>query len=556
MFIVISCFFVNQNKIVIAFMKNGVLLVALSVFLLLVGCAKKGTITGGEKDSIPPEFIRATPPNFSTNFDKKEIRIYFDEYIKLEDPQQQIVISPPMDPKPTITPLGGANKFVKIKFLDTLLENTTYSISFGESIVDNNEGNPLPFFKYVFSTGDFLDSLKIKGSIKDAIARTPDPYTTIALYKIDESYTDSIIYNTVPRYVSSTLDSTAFVMENLKVGKYRLIALKDAATNYTYQQKQDKIGFYSDTIVIPRDTAKVFSINLFKETPAFKFLKPKQSSKNSLVFPYEGDIDSTRINIVSSTPDEFEYRTIRDLKTDTIHYWFRPYFEADSLQFAVKASAAYNDTLTTRFKDQYKDSLIVSPTSPAILTPNESFQLVANIPISKIEDSLIMFMRDSLPVSFTTQIDTLYNTVDFKFDQQEDQGYTINVLPNAIEDFMGNVNDSLSFTFSTKKITDYGKIFLDLENVSSFPVIIQLTNDKDEIVSEKSIDELGTVTFEYLEAGKYNIRVVLDQNANNRWDTGNFLKGLQPETIIYFPKTIDVRANWELRQTFILDNLD
>ncbi|WP_378186214.1 Ig-like domain-containing protein [Aquimarina sp. W85] len=534
-------------------MKNGFLLLTFSVALICLGCAKKGTITGGEKDTTAPEFIRATPPNFSTNFDKKEIRIYFDEYIKLKDPQQQIVISPPMDPKPTITPLGGANKYVKIKFLDTLLQNTTYSISFGESIVDNNESNPLPFFKYVFSTGDFLDSLKIKGSITDAIARQPDPFTTIALYPMDENYTDSIIYKQVPRYVSSTLDSTGFVMENLKAGKYRLIALKDAATNYTYQPKQDKIGFYHDTIEIPRDTAKVISLTLFKEVPQFKFLKPKQSSKNSLIFAYEGEVDSTRLDIISTTPENFKHVTIRDRKTDTLHYWFRPYFEADSLQFIAKASNSYQDTLTTRFKDQYKDSLTITPITTAVISPLKNFQLSANIPLASVNDSLIVFLKDSINVPFTTQIDSLYNTVDFEFEQQENQAYTLKVLPNAIKDFMGNVNDSLSFSFSTKKITDYGKIFMDLENVTSFPLIIQLIDDKDNLISEKYIEKLRTITFEYLKPGAYDIRVILDTNANKRWDTGNFLKGIQPEKIIYFPTTIDVRANWELRQKFVLD---
>ena len=161
--------------------KLQVIITSAILLLIVVSCAKKGSITGGEKDEVPPKFIKAIPPNFSTNFEKKEIRIYFDEYIKLKDPQKNIVVSPPMDPKPTIYPQGGASKYVKIEILDTLLENTTYSINFGESVVDNNEGNPYSFFRYVFSTGDYLDSLSIKGTMIDALAKNVDPFITVAL---------------------------------------------------------------------------------------------------------------------------------------------------------------------------------------------------------------------------------------------------------------------------------------------------------------------------------------------------------------------------------------
>ena len=123
--------------------------------LTFVQCEKKGTPQGGDLDTDPPKFLRATPENYSTQFNKEEIRIYFDEFIKLDDAQKQIIISPPMAIKPEITPLGSPSKYIRIRLNDTLLINTTYAINFGKSIIDNNEVNPLPYFKYVFSTGDY-----------------------------------------------------------------------------------------------------------------------------------------------------------------------------------------------------------------------------------------------------------------------------------------------------------------------------------------------------------------------------------------------------------------
>src|SRR5690606_23040147 len=118
--------------------------------LSFVDCAKKGTPTGGERDTIPPTIVRSNPENYSINFTGDEIEIRFDEYIKLKDIGNELIISPPMEYTPIITPLS-TSKTLKIKILDTLKPNTTYSFNFGNSIVDNNEENKYEYFKYVFS---------------------------------------------------------------------------------------------------------------------------------------------------------------------------------------------------------------------------------------------------------------------------------------------------------------------------------------------------------------------------------------------------------------------
>jgi len=127
------------------------------------------------------------------------------------------------------------------------------------------------------------------------------------------------------------------------------------------------------------------------------------------------------------------------------------------------------------------------------------------------------------------------------------------MLPEAIKDFVENVNDTITFNFRTRKLADYGTIFLTLQNVESYPVIAEVTNDKNEVISEKIVLNEEVITFDYLDPGNYYIRIILDANKNQKWDTGNFLKGIQPEIIKYFPDIIDVRANWELKQTFILE---
>ncbi|MEW7280610.1 Ig-like domain-containing protein [Aquimarina sp. 2201CG1-2-11] len=530
-----------------------VLLTLISLFVV-IGCAKKGSITGGPKDETPPVFIKALPPNYSTNFNKKEIRIYFDEYIKLKDPQKQIIISPPMDPKPTITPLGGPDKYIKINFQDTLLENTTYSINFGESIVDNNEENPYPYFSYVFSTGDFLDSLSIKGVVADAILKKPDSYITVALYEVDENYTDSLLYKEVPRYITNTLDSTAFNLYNLRKGKYKLVALKDASSNYLFEPKQDKIGFYSEFVNLPEDTAKVFDLKLFKEVLDFKAFTPKQASKNEIIFPYQGKKDSMKIRLLSDAPDTLETRIFPFKDKDTLRYWFRPFFKADSLVFEITNSKNYSDTLVTRFKDMYKDSLLLNSETKSILDLNKSFILSANTPLDSIKKDFIKLTdKDTLDVPFTIALDRFKNEAELVFEKTEENKYKLEFLPEAIKDYVGNVNDTVQFKFATKKLADYGTIFLTLQNVKAYPVLVQLTDKNEKVVVEKVAISDETIVFDHLDPAKYFIRIVFDTNENGVWDAGNFLKGMQPEEVKYFPEEIDVRANWEIKQTFILE---
>ncbi|MBC7439785.1 MAG: Ig-like domain-containing protein, partial [Flavobacterium sp.] len=257
------------------------------MLIFIVGCAKRGTITGGEKDTIAPVLISSIPKNFSVNFTGKEVKLYFDEYIKLKDINKQLIVSPPMNTAPDISP-NGASRFISIKIKDTLKPDTTYSFNFGQSIQDNNEGNPYPQFKYVFSTGSYIDSLSVEGTIKDGLEQKADNFVTVMLYEFNEKYSDSTVYKQKPRYVTNTLDSLkTWKIENIKAGKYVLVALKDFSNNFKFDPKKDKIGFLKQEITIP--TEEKFELKLFKEKTISKILKPSQASGNRAIVGYEGD---------------------------------------------------------------------------------------------------------------------------------------------------------------------------------------------------------------------------------------------------------------------------
>jgi len=515
--------------------------------LFILACAKRGSIGGGPKDETPPVFVRSSPPNFSTDFRANEIRIYFDELVTIQD-AQKVLVSPPMKIKPEITPVGFPAKYIKIKFKDTLKPETTYNINFGSSIIDNNEKNPIKFFQFVFSTGKVLDSLSFKGSVKDAFKKELADNISVHLYEVNEAYTDSTVFKEFPRYISNTLDSTLFEFKNIKAGKYKLIALEDKASNYTFEPKEDKIGFLERTISIPEDS--IAEITIFKEASEFKYVRAKQVSKNQFNIGYEGALENPELEILGVSKDSIQTTFFKDSKKDTLNLWVKPFFVQDSLIIITK-SKTVTDTLVSRYKDQYKDSLKLTVSSKT-LSLKEDMVITANTPFGKLNNELVNFInQDTLPVNFTQEFDSFKNELRISFNKKEDSKYALKLLPGAITDFLGNTNDTLVLKVNTKLESEYGKLFLTFGKTDSKTLIVQLVQNEKMKKEAILTDEKNSINFESLNPGDYGIRVIFDDNNNGVRDTGNFLKQIQPEKIFYYPKTITVRANWDVKQEII-----
>ncbi|MEH6534898.1 MAG: Ig-like domain-containing protein [Psychroserpens sp.] len=527
-------------------------LVLIAVIALLASCANRGRPSGGPLDEEAPKIIKAIPENYTTNFKGKEIKIYFDEYVKIKDLQKQLIISPPMDPEPSVTPLGTASKYIKITINDTLEDNATYAFNFGQSIVDNNEGNPYDYYKYVFSTGAYIDSLSVKGQILDAENRESDAFVSVMLYEIDSTYTDSTVFKERPKYITNTLDSlTTFSIDNIKPGTYKLVALKDENGNFTFQQDSDKIGFYEDFITAPTDS--LYTIKLFKEELDFDAKRPKQVAGQKIAFAYEGDYKSMEIELLGDKPEGFKTRITKMEKADTLLYWYKPKIELDSAKFVVK-NKTYIDTLKHRFRTIDKDSLVIKANTSGTLNFSDDFGVSGSIPLEKINVQQITILdNDSVNVPFESSYAKLDNTYNFKFKKEESQKYNIQMLPGAFEDFFGNVNDTLNYNLRTKTYADYTNIRVRLEK-AVYPVIVQLTNEKGDVKYEQFATEERLFDFRNLTPGNYYIKVVFDANGNQKWDSGNFLLQRQAERVSYAKGLIDGRAGWDYpEEVFILD---
>ena len=520
--------------------------------LAFTDCAKKGNPSGGLRDTIAPVIVRNTPENFTTNFDSDEIRITFDEFIKLKDISKELIISPPLKYAPVITPLS-VSKQLKVKLLDTLRENTTYSFNFGNSIVDNNEGNVFPNFKYVMSTGSFIDSLTLKGTVIDALLPETKFPTTVALYEVDETYTDSIVFLEKPMYISTTFDeSNTFEFTNLKEGTYQLIALQEENRNYTFQPKTDKIGFYKDLITLPTDS--IFEVKLFTEIPDFKATRPKLESKNRIAFGYEGVQEGYEILLQTKMDADFEYQYLKEPGKDTLNFWFKPQVTKDSLVFITSYKKEILDTATVRFRELFADSLVVSSINTGSVSIKDTLQLKANTPLVNISEAQISIVdKDTLAVPFSTRINSKENAAALIFDKQEEQNYSITLLEGALTDYFGNVSDSTVVRQTIKTASEYATLQLTLANANDFPLMVELINEKFEVAKQKYITQNEPVLFDYIKPGNYFIRLVFDKNKNKVWDPGHFLSKRAPEKVVYYPSKIELRANWSWSETFTLN---
>ena len=535
-------------------MKNGFynILFIISIALIIASCANRGTPDGGEKDILPPVIVKSVPENYTTNFNSKEIRIYFDEYIKTKNLTQQLVISPPMKTQPDITPLGSASKYITIKIFDTLQPNTTYALNFGNSIVDNNEENPFKYFRYVFSTGSYIDSLSVKGIIKDALIPEVDEFVSVALYEMDSTYSDSLIYKNQPNYLTNTLDSTTnFKIENIKAGKYMLRAIKDKNGDNKFQQKTEKIAFYETPITLPQDTSKTFELKLFSENVNYRASKPSLVAGEKIIFGYEGDYKNTKIELLSKVTDSFKGRYYKDEKTDSLLYYYNPKLKVDSLIFKI-SNRKKIDTFTVRLRDKERDSLIIKPKTKGFIGMEKDFFITANIPFESIDETKIAIRdKDSVLVDFKTEYDSLNNSYAVKFNKTLDNEYKIQMLPNALLDLFNNTNDTLNFGVKT---LDKYKLF-NLRTIlvnAKYPVIVQLTDSKYEVVAEQYIEKAQPVDFNYLDPQKFFLRVIYDTNKNGKYDTGDYLKGIQPERVSYQLEVIEGTAGFDETLTFKL----
>lgn len=595
------------------------LLAALLLLAAFYSCAKMGQPDGGWYDETPPRIVGCSPADKGVNVKQRKIYINFDEYVKMDNATEKVVVSPPQMEAPDIKAEG---KRISVSLKDSLKANTTYTVDFSDAISDNNEGNPLGNYTYSFSTGDEIDTMQVAGHVVDASNLEPVKGILVGLYN---DLSDSA-FTTKPMLRVARTDSRGiFVIKGVKPGKYRIYALQDMDGNYMYSQKSEMLAF-NDSLVVPtfkpdvrqdtiwRDSLRIDSIarvnythflpdnivlRAFTETLTDRYLvKTDRTNPDrfSLYFSY-GNKQLPRIKGLNF--DEKDAFVIeKNQRCDSLTYWLRDttlvnqdtlrmelqYLMTDStgnLVWQTDTTEMLSKTpYSRRMKDKQKevdkwkkkqeklekdgmpfekeypvDPLDVKYDAPSVLDPDKNVAITMPAPLARC---------DTMKLHLYAKHDTLWYRTPFVFRQdtlstgrryqllaewRPGVEYSLEVDSAAFTDIYGKKSNSYKQGFKVGGEEDYATLIFSLSGINDTAVVVQLLDQNDNVVKQVNAAG-GTAELFYLKPGSYYARMFVDANRNGVWDTGNYERKRQAETVYYYPEKIECKAKWDVTRSW------
>jgi uncharacterized protein (DUF2141 family) len=574
---------------------SGRLGITALVMLFILSCAKISAPTGGPKDVDPPVIIKSQPENSSTMFSSKSFAITFNEYVVLDRITEKFMVSPPLADKPEVVLKG---KSLHVTWEDELADSTTYTFYFQDAIRDNNEGNPIPNYQYVFSTGPVLDSLSLTGNVFNASDLEVVEDITIMMYS---NLSDTAPRTILPAYISRPDPSGGFMINNMRPGSYRLYALRDLNGNSRYDLDDETFAFCDSVIVVtPADNYMVFPDTVkYKPATATETTKPdlfifgqyrlyafrqelkKQylkftERKNSWSFGFGLAVpsDSGQVSLAITDADTASWFLEHNVARDTFMVWItnpevydRDLIEAILTYPFTDSTGAMTeriDTINLRYQKPAPPRGGPAKTPPLTLTTNASgrqrpgttLHFVSATPLADPDTSLITLIQTVDTVKTKLEYGFIRDTTTerrlfMKAAVAPGGSYSLTCRAGAFKDIFGNATDSTLYRFSVATEEDYGSIKAKLTGYEG-NVIIQLMADKEKIVAEEYVSCPGEVTFPLLDKGRYRLKAVYDLDSNRVWTTGDYDTGRNPEPVSYYPAELEVKINWALEQDWDL----
>jgi hypothetical protein len=554
------------KNIVITFTKVTMLkqflkiLILLSVFLFFEKCAQVSPLTGGERDKTPPKLVEALPANKSLNFHGSEIILRFNEFVQLKNLKNQLLISPGLKTEPEIS-TAGKQVVISLK-KEELLPNTTYRFYFGKSIADMTEGNAIQNFEYVFSTGNYIDSLIIKGNITDAFNLKGISDAIVGLYM--NVSTDSLPFLQIPDYISRSNNNGGFNFSNLPQKTFKVIAFLDNNKNYKYDGETEKIGFRDKDLDLIKDT--VVNLSIFQEEPNKTFIK-------KTFLPYYGKAlvifnrkSVFNVKAFQKTDQANIYEPDVNKEKDSITLYYKNI--KDSLKILVtnaqtKKTDTLNLTLPKINANKNKTLGFSTNVQNGVLDYRQplQFTFLNLLDSSKInwQNMRLLYKKDTAMVKepLIAKLAAPYK-VEVNNKLSEGINYKLKIDSAAFFDHNGKYNDSANINFRLNGKKDFGKVTLKLLLNKKQAYIIQMINDKDQVAKEGFISfslsssNAVSMDFEGLVPGNYSVKILFDDNENKKWDTGNYLLNKQAEKVIIHQKQIKVISDWEVEEEILV----
>lgn len=531
----------------------------LAALALLNSCANVIPPAGGEKDTTPPAVVKElSTPNFQTQFKRQRISLTFDEWVELVDVAKSVVVSPPLE-HPFELSLKG--KTIRFDFdeREVLRDSATYTINFGDAVKDLTEKNPAKDLRFVFATGDQLDSLRISGSIVDALDGKP---IEGALFMLYDNLADSVVRTQKPFYFGRTNKEGMFQIENIKAGQFKGFALVDSDFNYLFNFKTERIGFTDGLITIPADSAAVLKIKLFSEE-----IPLAVSESNLKGYGAVKIVFNRTPNGVTTIYDPPGSTVFEAYDRDTLRIWYQPNEAAPLRNFYLQADSVFQDTLTLNpiSKEEFlataklRDADVRPATAVLRANPGKDFRIQLNHPLSTVDTSRIFLYEDTTRLRVQPAVsinEKAPQELLFKFPWKENKRYDLEIMPGALSDWYGLSNDTIFKKWTVEPVKSFGNINLTISGLdASLKYVAQLFFQDNNLVETMLISgqESYNQRFSLMAAGNYSVRIVTDLNGNGRWDTGLYDAKRQPEPI-FTTKLEPLRANWDLETQVVLKN--
>lgn len=517
---------------------------------LVSSCAQMVPPNGGKKDENAPMVIGTKPPNKSTNFKGNRIIIKLDEFVQLKS-TDQIIMSPVFTDK-LIETIG---KTIEISFPTTKPSpNTTYTINFGNSILDNHEAiQPLENYSYTFSTGPILDTNKIEGKVRNAFTNKVESGIIVGIYP-KRKFTDSTLLTMHPEYFAKSNLAGNFTIENLPADTFLIFGFKDENANLKYT-KNELIAFKKDLLIIGQ---KYESQNLFLFKPPLYNTNTILDTISKQKGKYQFIVYSpNKINIEAETKLRSYTQHISGTdQKDTVVIFIPMQPDSIPVKFLITTTdTSFKQTLRTKPRNKTPEFTFLLKS--VNIGPTDSIRFISTTPIDKINLNEIIFMEDSITLSklFFKQINhfewLLYHPL------KEKMNYTLHIKDSQVRDAYGRFNKNFKQTIQTRSNKDYGNLILNITTKHNTSTIIQLVenNAEEKLIKSSICINCKELTFENLSPVIVKIKVIVDSNQNGKWDNGNLKMGILPEAIYYHTEPITIKAYWDIEHSINLDEI-
>ncbi|MDX2443977.1 MAG: Ig-like domain-containing protein [Bacteroidales bacterium] len=591
---------------------TSIYLVLLFLVLFVSQCAKISSPAGGAKDEDPPKIKKSTPENYSVNFNEKTIKVEFDEYVVLKEVNQKLLVSPPLQEKPEVSIKGKSliieideelidNTTYTFNFNDAIVDNNESNPFVNYQYVFST-GEVLDSLKF---GGGTIDAFKLE-VLEDVHVLLYDDLSDSAIYKQKPLYVskadengDFLIHNL--KADTFQLFALQDVNLNFLYDPEEYVAFSDSLIFLNAETQQDytssdSLNVDPDSLnIIPGDileelpdsinTMQTFSadkivLSLFKEEFKEQYLlNTERTRKENILFVFNKPL-SGEMEISLPEFPEIDDWFLQETYTvgDTLAFWLTDttLVNEESIQVAFKYPEEVKpdsvkivyDTVYFRFKEPAKKSrrrnieaekktslaltMNAGPGNPIDL--NEFPIISTTTPIAEFNKEKIEFysIKDSIetaviinPLKDSTKLNRFF----FEYKWALETSYKVQFLPGAVTDIYGLTNDSIKINFRPRELEFYGNIIIDMQNIDK-SLIIQLLTDKEVLVKQTQISSDTNLVYDFLSPKTYLVKAIWDENENGKWDTGNLIKHIQPEKIVYYLEEIKLRSNWDFKKNW------